>query len=194
MVWPPLLQRLLSRNSASGNLPNWSEHAAAAGSHHVVQFYGGEFPAGSVADFLRAGIEKGEVGVMVATPDHCDAVKKMLGPLGRKCRFLHAGRALGQFTVSGKPDEALFDSTVGNVVRGAAAAGNGHVRVYGEMVVILCERGNPDAALALERMWTRLAEKQPLTLLCSYPLDVFSGENRPYLARLRDEHQHHLTA
>lgn len=195
MTWAPLLQRL-RRPAAHGTLPRWSDKDAkgTAGSHHVVQFYGGKFPASTVADFMREGISQGEKGVVIATPEHCDAVRKLLSADADGCRFLHAGRALDRFVEGEKPNEALFDSTIGQVVRDAAAEGNGHVRAYGEMVVILCQRRNPEAAFALERMWNRLGSQAAFTLLCSYPLDTFSGENRPHLARLRQEHRHAIVA
>ena len=47
------------------------------------------------------------------------------------------------------------------------------IRAFGEMVNILSERGERDAAVELEELWNRLAHTRNFTLLCGYRLDVF---------------------
>jgi hypothetical protein len=48
-----------------------------------------------------------------------------------------------------------------------------NVRAYGEMVDILWQQGKRAAALALEEMWTDLAEVFPFDLLCAYAMAPF---------------------
>jgi len=45
--------------------------------------------------------------------------------------------------------------------------------VFGEMVDLLAQRGQIDAALALEQLWNALASERDFSLLCGYELDVF---------------------
>ncbi|WP_250532488.1 MEDS domain-containing protein, partial [Caballeronia sp. ATUFL_F1_KS39] len=56
-------------------------------------------------------------------------------------------------------------------------SGNGKVpvRAFGEMVAILCARGESGAALRLEQLWNDLARKHAFSLLCAYPTRVFKG-------------------
>lgn len=169
-------------------LPEWKpDEDSQCG--HVVQFYGGPFPVAAVAKFLSQGLAAGEVGIMVATPEHTLAVQAKLGGSGR-CIFLDAEETMAKFMVHGRPNRIRFMDTVGDLVGQAAHMGNGHVRAFGEMVVLLCERGEPEAAHALEELWNELGNKHPLKLLCSYPLKAFTGRNKPFETRLRDTHSH----
>jgi hypothetical protein len=173
-------------------LPEWSPSEDGQ-CGHVVQFYGGAFPVDSVARFLREGLAAGEVGVMIATPEHIAAVQAKLGGTGR-CVFLDAGEVMARFMVHGRPDRTKFLDTVGDIVAQAALMGNGHVRAFGEMVVLLCQGGEPEAAHDLEQLWNELGRRQPLKLLCSYPLSAFVGRSKAYEGRLRDTHSHAVVA
>jgi len=42
------------------------------------------------------------------------------------------------------------------------------VAVFGECVQLLCAQGNPEAAIQMERLGNRLAEKYDLDILCGY--------------------------
>jgi hypothetical protein len=70
-----------------------------------------------------------------------------------------------------------------------------HVRVFGEMVDLLCVRGRQDAAFALEDMWNDLGRRRSFSLLCGYHLDVFDRESQartlPQVCRM---HSHVLPA
>lgn len=169
-------------------LPQWESHDAG-GSGHVVQFYGGGFPAGTVAGFLREGIARGEVCLVIATAAHVKAVDALLDRPG-KCLYLDAEETMARFMVHGRPDRTRFLDTVGDLVQQAAEAGNGQVRAFGEMVVLLCQRGEPEAARQLEELWNEVAARHHLRLLCSYPMEAVGGRNRTFASTLRDTHSH----
>jgi len=173
----------------AGSLPPYQE-----GRGHVVQFYPGEFPAGDVARFVRDGVALGEVALLVATPEHTLAVDALLGDLRAKVIYLDADKTLASFMSDGHPDRLRFLDTVGDLVQQAADAGNGRVRAFGEMVVLLCERGQPAAAHELEGLWNGLAASHDLRLLCSYPMTALSGGNRGFAEALRDTHAAALPA
>lgn len=180
------LDRRRSRQIA-GTLPGWApgENRAA----HVVQFYGGPFPAEAIADFIQHGITTGEVAIVVATPEHILAVQTKLEGSGRVV-FLDAEETMARFMLNGRPDRLKFMDTVGDLVLQASQIGNGRVRAFGEMVVLLCEAGQPQAAHELEQLWNDLGRMHQLQLLCSYPLSAVSGRNRAYCDVLRDDHSH----
>ena len=50
------------------------------------------------------------------------------------------------------------------------------IRAFGEMVDLLCERGNPTGAARLEELWNRLARRRSFSLLCGYRIDVFDRD------------------
>jgi hypothetical protein len=173
-------------------LPEWkpSEDSQCG---HVVQFYGGPFPAKAVARFLSEGLAAGEVGIMVATPEHTLQVQAKLGGSGR-CIFLDANETMAKFMVDGRPDRIKFMDSMGDLVAQAGQMGNGRVRAFGEMVVLLCERGEPEAAHELEQLWNEVGRGNQLKLLCSYPLTAFTGRNKAFETQLRDTHSHAVLA
>ena len=173
-------------------LPEW-QPAEDSQCGHVVQFYGGAFPVDAVAKFLREGLAAGEVGIVVATPEHTMAVQTKLGGTGR-CIFLDADETMARFMVHGRPDRTKFMDTIGDLVGQAAQMGNGRVRAFGEMVVLLCQKGEPEAAQELEQLWNELGAKHSLKLLCSYPLTAFVGRNKVFETKLRDTHSHAVVA
>lgn len=175
-----------------GSLPRWAPRLPTDGPtcSHVVQFYAGRFPADDIAAYLRAGLDDGEGALVAATPQHSRAIARLLE--GHPVTYLDAQATLDRFLVHGHPDKMRFLDTVGVAVRKAASQGNGRVRAFGEMVVLLCERGEPQAAAELEGLWNQLSQRVPLNLLCSYPAGTFSGRSKPHAARLRDLHSHTL--
>jgi hypothetical protein len=180
-----LLRRRRSRRLASAMAP-WSGDQSAG---HVVQFYTGAYPADAIAAFVQEGIDAGEVALVIATPGHVRAIDRRLQGRGRVL-YVDADEALARFMVHGRPDRLRFLDTVGDLVQQAAEHGNGVARAFGEMVVLLCDRGEPDAALELEALWNELTARHRVKLLCSYPLDTVEGRNGGHAARLRDAHTH----
>ena len=47
------------------------------------------------------------------------------------------------------------------------------MRIYGEMVAVLWDQGNVAAAIELERLWNELADSNPFSLFCAYPIRAF---------------------
>lgn len=187
------LRRSRGRRLAAA-LPTWAP-ADLEACGHVVQFYSGPFPAKAVSDFVREGIDAGEVAILVATPGHVRAVDDLLGDQKGRVLYLDAEETLAKFIgLDGRPDRQRFFDTVGDLVQQASEAGNGHVRAFGEMVVLLCDRGEPEAAHGLEDLWNELGRKHSLKLLCSYPLSSLAGRNRTFQTTLRDTHSHAVTA
>lgn len=172
----------------SKGLPEWRS-SDLGGNGHVVQFYGGRFPADTVARFLLDGIQANEVCIVIAEPRHVAAVDRLLDRPG-KCIYLDARETMARFMVDGRPDRMRFLDTVGDLVAQAAEAGGGRVRAFGEMVVLLCKDGNAEAARELEQLWNELGRRHHMRLLCSYPIEVLEGRAGDHAAALRDSHSH----
>jgi PAS domain S-box-containing protein len=160
-----------------------SDHAESH-SEHLVQFYeSDEFLAERVSEFIGAGLETGEPGILIATPEHRAAIEKGLARRGVDLAALKranqyfscdARETLSQFLVEGTPDEKAFRRVIGGLVEKAAKGGR-RVRAYGEMVAILWADKNPDAAIRLEEFWNELSHTHSFSLLCGYPMQDFSG-------------------
>jgi hypothetical protein len=144
---------------------------------HAVAFYQENELAGLVGGYLQSAISAGGAAVLVATPEHRSLVSRWLKAAGSDlpgaCAdgsyvSLDAGQTIRRFTVNGRPDPAGFWETMSPVLAAASWKG-GPVRVFGEMVAVLWEKGLVDATLELEALWTEIARQYPFALLCAYP-------------------------
>ncbi len=145
---------------------------------HVVQFYErDESLALAVSSFLGAGLVAGEVALVVGTPAHRDAFDAVLTAAGVDVRAVRASgqyrsadaaELLASYLVEGHPDPERFDASIGGLVSEASAAG-APVRIYGEMVALLWQRGQVAGAMAVEQLWNDLGRRTPFTLFCAYP-------------------------
>jgi MEDS: MEthanogen/methylotroph, DcmR Sensory domain/Histidine kinase-like ATPase domain len=145
---------------------------------HVVQFYEhDEDLTSAVSDFLGAGLVAGESVLVVATPDHRQAFEAALAAAGLDVfglratghyRSRDADELVASLLVEGEPDAERFSASVGRLVADLRADG-ASVRIYGEMVALLWERGAVGAAMAIEELWNELGSRQPLSLFCAYP-------------------------
>jgi hypothetical protein len=96
--------------------------------------------------------------VVVATPAHRQAFEAYLAGADvdiaaaradGRYQAIDAAALLHRFAVAGEVDPASFEAEVGHVIRTAGAAGR-PVRIYGEMVALLWDAGQLNAALELE--------------------------------------------
>lgn len=153
-----------------------SARPAAAPCAHQVQFYDDEkILIASASDFLAETLAEGGCALILATAAHRRSFWTRLSGLcpSEKILFVDAAEALGQVVVNGKPDERLFNKVVTGLLD--AMASHGKLRIYGELVALLCADGKHEDAIELERYWNRLAARRDFELFCGYPLSVFPG-------------------
>ena len=156
---------------------------------HELNVYSGKFPAQDIARFLRVGLDNGEAGLVIATPENAFRIRQALGDAHERCVFLDAAVELERYMrPDGHPDPGRFQELLGPALKAAQKRGNGGVRAYGEMVAILAERGNHVAAVEVEHLWNLLLAGQPVALLCAYPMHVFAGLGQRFLGDVRHEH------
>lgn len=151
-----------------------------AGGEHFVQVYQDEaFLAETVAEYAGSGLRGGEGVILIATPAHRAAFLQRLEEEGHAPReaaqlgqlvLLDADETLARFTPGGMPDWQTFHALIGGVIAKLRLE-YPTVRAYGEMVDVLWQRGERDAALRLEEFWNDLAKLQTFSLLCAYYMD-----------------------
>lgn len=155
---------------------NWNDLRA---NEHFVQFYDDDaYLVETVASFIQDGLRVGDANIVVAKQGHRNAIHRKLKACGLDLaaargegRYvcLDAENTLERLLVGNMLDHEAFQSTVGSLVARMAAKGR-HVRAFGEMVAILWQAGNRDAAIQLEELWNELGKSHPFTLFCAYPL------------------------
>lgn len=150
---------------------------------HLVQFYeSDEYLQNPLAAFIGTGLLSGDVTVVVATSGHLDKLERIL--LGREIDLPEARRAqnyialdaettLARLRPDGQLSQDAFKTVIGNVISEAFRRNN-HVRVFGELVALLCEQGNFEDAVRLESFWNELLGDHPFKLMCAYPLSHFA--------------------
>jgi hypothetical protein len=160
---------------------SWPELLQAPkGGDHFVQVYRDEaFLFESVAEFTGTGLRGGEAVIIIATASHRAAFVRELEGVGIAVKraiergqlvLLDANETLAKFTPGGMPDWQTFHALIGGVIARLRLE-YPSVRAYGEMVDVLWQRGERDAAVRLEEFWNDLATLQTFSLLCAYYMD-----------------------
>jgi PAS domain S-box-containing protein len=175
-------------------------HAMAHREHytnrHLVQFYENDvFLNDELASYIALGLAAGETCIVIAMKSRLLPIEKyceqMMGHKSARYVLLDAEDLLAQILVEGWPNAERFNQIVGNIV--AAATRHGRVRIFGEMVALLCASGRHDAALHLEKCWNALALRYSFTLLCAYQLDDFADASLSQsFEHICGAHQHTL--
>jgi hypothetical protein len=160
---------------------NWRELLQEPlGGNHFVQVYKEEgFLLEAVAEYVETGLRRGEGVVIIATPSHCAAFVQQLEGNGvaagealqrGQLLLLDADETLARFAPGGMPEWQSFHTLIGGVIAKLRLE-YPTVRAYGEMVDLLWQRGEREAAIRLEEFWNDLAGLQTFSLLCAYHMD-----------------------
>lgn len=163
----------------------WRSFIERAGaSEHAVQVYDGlDELTRSVGAYLAAGFGVGEPAIVIASAAHRRAFETELDARGVQALELEdqgiltcrdADETLAAFMDGGMPSSDRFEDAVGRLVDEVSSRfPTMTIRAFGEMVDILWARGEKEAALALEELWSDLARSRRFALLCGYRLDIF---------------------
>ncbi|HEX5215815.1 MAG TPA: MEDS domain-containing protein [Vicinamibacterales bacterium] len=153
-------------------MPGTSAH------EHVGQFFDEPANVGpAAAAFLLGDAMPGTTLLIVAKPEHWRAIADELEwrgyplesrMLDGRLHVLDSAHTLLRLLTDGAPDSARFDSVIGSFVRELANASPGGLRIFGDMVDVLADRGNLQDACMLEACWNRLAQNVPFSLCCGY--------------------------
>ena len=170
-------------------MESWDQIVEHAELHdHYVQFYKADEPLlnRNVGRYLWEGLLRGDALVVIATQQRQESLTAHLLRMGADVTaavsewqiiLLDAQGTLDLFMVNGRPQPRLFDQAISSIVRMAKPRGAGpRVRAYGEMVGILWEAGELEAAILVEEYWNNMIWSLGMTLFCGYPIDVFGNE------------------
>jgi hypothetical protein len=163
-----------------------SEPAHCSTGDHLVQVYRDPVDlAEAVAVFFDAGLKAGGAAIAVAVPAHWEAIAERLEARGHDVTRLEADgklvvadadEILSRISTGGEPDPDLFREVVGALLDQAGGDNGPRARAFGEMVDILCRRGEREAAHTLEGYWNQLAREREFVLLCGYKVDIFDRD------------------
>jgi hypothetical protein len=169
---------------------------------HIVYPYGDEtHVTEAVGIFAGAGLRDDDAVVLITASERGPAIRRRLANEGLnvehleregRLTFLDAHDLLSQFLLSGSPDTSAFNTLIGDAIAAARSkAPSGRVRLYGEMVNVLCGRNDLEAAAQVEELWNVIVAHHSVPLLCSYSNDLLKPhEHTGMPKRLLEAHTH----
>lgn len=178
---------------------NWPELLRHPGAKdHMVQVYRDpDFLVEAVAEYVGTGLRLGEGAIIIARAEHAERFKRALGPEGLSSspglKLLDADETLATFMADGMPQWNRFHAVIGGTIAEMRLQ-YPTVRAYGEMVDILWQRGEQQAAIRLEEFWNDIAQLQTFSLLCAYAMDPLCTENYAGLESVCRCHTHLIPA
>ena len=152
--------------------------------------------ARAAADLLGASFGDGGTAFAVATASQGEAIAAELTNRGFDLRAaraagtyveLDAAETLSKVVRCGSPDPVAFDTFIGAPV-GRACRRSRPLYVCGELVDLLCARGQPSSALTLERLWSDLADRYKFSLYCGYSLTAVARSGLTAARDICDAH------
>ncbi|CAA9376793.1 MAG: hypothetical protein AVDCRST_MAG32-1278 [uncultured Nocardioides sp.] len=165
-----------------------------ADTKHDVAVYDDAAALGAlVARFVARSIEDRVPVVTVCRPDLLRAVEDRLTAMGAepvRARqdgihvVLDAEETMSRFVVDGRPDPALFAETVVPLL----PVGDDRLRLFGEGVSVLWERGEVVGALELEELWNAVIADRRVELLCAYPGELLAAGALGDVSRMCEAH------
>ena len=167
---------------------------------HMVQFYeDDDLLAASVARFIADGIASASPALVIARPENLTRMRSQLGARAVDVEraveagtlaLLDAEETLARLRVNGALHRERFDALIGDVL-GRLLRGDPStpLRVYGEMVDLLCAEDDVAGALTLEGFWSEITSPYRIFTLCGYAIDRFrSAEGDDAFNRICDAH------
>ena len=139
----------------------------------------------AVSSYVAGGLEQGEPALVLAEREHLRLIRAALPDAeSGLLTFVDAEAALDAVMDGEHPSPEKFRNLVGDLLDGVERPAR-RTRVFGELVNLLCERGQPEAAAELEQLWNALLRgRRGVSLLCGYRLDVFDRATQ--VGALRD--------
>lgn len=169
---------------------------------HFVLFYRDEASAqSSISSYLTTALRAGEPALVIAKPKLLLQVRTELhrqhvqgvpfGPGRGRLVELDAAETLKKISVDGKPDARAFERVVGGALDALTKATGQRIAAYGEMVGLLCERGQYADAVHLEGLWNNLLTRARASLFCGYHRRLFqTAASKGFMDQIRAAHTH----
>lgn len=150
---------------------------------HAISFFQDQRQlCGEVASFAAEGFALDQPALIVTNEAHRTGivrelrrrdvdVERLVGD--GNLLLLDAEETLAGLLRGGLPDGGLYHRNVGDACRLLLRGRPGPLRIFGDMVDLLWQRGEYDAAVRIERLSNELAVLQPISVICGYSMGHF---------------------
>ena len=178
-------------------MTGWNEllREPSCGDHIVQTYQDPAFLADAVGEYLATGLARGEAAIVIARPENTARfLQKLEAPADPgQLLVLDAQQTLARFMAGGMPQWKPFHEAIGGLIAQVRLQFP-TVRAYGEMVDILWQQGNRDAAIRLEEYWNELTRLQTFSLFCAYAMDNLDASAYSGLEHVCRNHTHFIPA
>lgn len=173
-------------------------HSPQHGDHLVHFFDKTDTLEQAFCQYAIPGISRGEGIVVIATEEHSQAFQSALSNrsidvarvISRgQLVIIDAHETLLKIMKDKRPDKAVFEYEV-QLLLTTMKRKYSTIRAYGEMVNILCQDGNHEGAIELEKLWEGLIQTEPLSLFCGYHSGGFHEHHETYFNKVCSTHTH----
>ena len=168
--------------------------------NHLVQLFDAPRSlADAVSRFLLEGWERGDDLLLIVKPKHWQLIAEYLERRGWPAHTPEAAARLHMYdaaaTLRRTRKRGAFSPDAAREVFAAIAGGLSacapRVRAYGELVELLAEEGDFEAACAVEDMWNDLLATHEVDMLCGYSAAHFADPRHANaLRRICARHTH----
>lgn len=162
------------------NIVNQGWHLTNCVGNHRVQVYDNEIcQEEAVALYVQEGLLNGEAIIVFAKPALRRTIISKIDLLGfdvqairssGQIKFFDADLWLSSLHIDDVLDEPTFQERMVNTLQMSRST-FGKVRVYSGMIDAFWKEKQSVTAMQLESFWTKLAQIQEFSLLCSYSLE-----------------------
>jgi CheY-like chemotaxis protein len=176
----------------------------APGSHTVRIHESDQCCHRVIAEYFAPDTHPQDSLIMISRPDTFEATKRLLHSdrygsdrAADSIMFFDAHAALSQLMDGGRPDSVLAGQFFKHVLTEARSGQqDGTMRMYAEMVDVLCENGQHAAALELEDLAGPVFTLDPqLSILCGYSIARFrDGTDASHLHSVCQKHKRAISS
>ena len=156
---------------------------------HLVHFYNeDQHLISALAEFVRIGLNKKEGVVVIASKTHAAELKKNLPPHdSEQIIYIDADIALKLIMPEGSLNKVKFSYFANNIIKQMYPK-YAKLRIYDDLVNVLCSFGLLEMAEEIETFWNDNLEKYThITLLCGYSRANLSEKD---IKTLASKHSH----
>jgi hypothetical protein len=136
-----------------------------------------------IAGFVEEGLRLNQPALVVTTDAHRDGIAGELRGLGvdvdavskaGDLMMLDAEETLLVLMNGGQlPDSSIYHQSVGSACERLLRGRPGPLRIFGDMVDVLWQREQYDAAIRIEILSNQLAATYPISVICGYSMGHF---------------------
>ena len=201
LAWSDLPTALAHALAGRQYLPSLTPLVMTNVDAHAVQFHGENTSwLDGVADVLIRAIHRGDIVVTALSESNRDDLACRMTAQGWNLADLRARGRYLVFDAEEAATQVLRDGrahrdSIAQMVAALETARTAspawprtHLTLVGEIAGVLYRRGNPEAALELERLWDELTRSLPILTICAYSTDCFDRDRTPGLVAAISAH------